>query len=170
MINTPEQHPNQHQLQQQLHNHFGTAQNPSSGPPYPVAGPSQPVIPHLHGPTQQTQSGGPPSQTHSQNQGVGLHGIGIAEHLGGLSGGPSPGPPAISLLAAAAAAGAGPHHFANGAGFNLELQVRLIYTNIYCPTHRIGQIISYINYKIQNHTRWNNLISEYPAVSSNCSL
>ena len=96
----------------------------SSGPPFQPSGLSQPGGPHPQGAAQQTHSGGPPSQGLHHNQGGGPHGMGLGGHLGGLSGGPSPGPPAISLLAAAAAAGAGPHHLANGEGFHLELQVR----------------------------------------------
>lgn len=97
--------------------------NSSSGPS--IQG-SQPGIHNIQGAPQQTHSGGPLSHTPSQNHGFGPHGIGLGEHPGGLSGGPSPGPPAINLLAAAAAAGAGPHPLANGFGFNLELQVRFV--------------------------------------------
>ena len=104
---------------------MSASQNPS-GPPFATSGPSQPGIPHPPGAAQQIPGGGLPSHALSQNQGAGLPGFGLGDHLGGLSGGPSPGPPAISLLAAAAAAGAGPHHLANGIGFNLELQVSCI--------------------------------------------
>ena len=101
-----------------------SASQNSSGPPFPASGPQQPGLPHPHGSAQQTPGGGLP--THAMSQGSGLHGVGLGEHLGGLSGGPSPAPPAISLLAAAAAAGAAHHPLANSIGFNLELQVRFI--------------------------------------------
>ena len=119
----PEQQNSHQQLQQHLQNQMSASQN-SSGPPFAAPGHLQPNIPHPHGTAQQTPGGGLPTHTLSQHQGNGPHGLSLGEQLGGISGGPSPGPPAISLLAAAAAAGAGPHPLANSFGFNLELQVR----------------------------------------------
>ena len=118
-----EQQNSHQQLPHHLQNQMSTSQN-SSGPSFAATGPPQPGIPHPNGSAQQTPGGGLTPHALSQHQGNGPHGVGLGEHLGGISGGPSPGPPAISLLAAAAAAGAGPHPFANHIGFNLELQVR----------------------------------------------
>ena len=118
----------QQHIHHQLQNHLIAASQSGSGPPFqhPNAqgqfGLSQQGGPHPQG-AHQTPTGGPLSQGLLQNQGGGHQGIGLSGPLSGLSGGPSPGPPAISLLAAAAAAGAAPHHLANGDGLPLELQV-----------------------------------------------
>ena len=99
-------------------------QNSATGPSFPPSGLSHSTIPHLQGPTHQGHCGAPPSQQQSLNTSTGPQGLGLGEHLGGISGGPSPGPPAMNLLAAAAAVGAGHHPLAGGAGFNFDLQVR----------------------------------------------
>ena len=116
--------PNHHQLHQHLQNHLGMVHNSATGPSFPPSGLSHSAIPHLQGPTHQAHCGAPPSQQQSLNASTGPQGLGLGEHLGGISGGPSPGPPAMNLLAAAAAVGAGHHPLAGGAGFNFDLQVR----------------------------------------------